>query len=276
MSQFEFLRNVTIGQYLPGQSILHRLDPRAKLTITFLLVAALVFAPHLSGLAVGIFILLVGVRLARIPFRFALRGLLPPLPFIAFLALLQVLVFSGPSSSPVLFQAGWIKITLSGLGSGMALILRFAGLILALSLASFTIPTGEMIGGLRKILAPLALLKFPVDDLAMVAQISLAFLPLLAQNVERIAKAQAARGADWDNRSGSILQRIRRVAPILVPLFLNSLNRAERMALAMEARGYGSTALRSMPVEYHLHGRDSLLMTLAALSAILVVALPWG
>jgi len=256
MSQFEFMRSLNIGQYLPLGSPIHRLDPRARLLAYFFLLIGLVFTRSGLGLLLGGLATLVLLRLARVPLRFALRGLLGPLPFLLILAVLQVFINAQPDTGPQFFRIGSLVVGLSDLWLGLLLLGRFFGLILLLSLGSFTLSTGELTLGLGYLLRPLARLGLPAHDFVMMLQVSLRFLPLLAQSAERIAKSQAARGADWDARGGNLLARVRRIIPVVVPLFLVSLRRAENMALAMDARGYGSVELRTSRIALKASLRD--------------------
>jgi energy-coupling factor transport system permease protein len=267
MKQFEFLRSIPLGQYLPVESPLHRLDPRARMIAYFLLIMALTFTRRIEGIALGLMIVLVLLRLGRIPYRFALRGLLPPLPFLLILALLQVFLTHPLANETALLALGIVAITTSGLLAGVMLLFRFIALILAIGLATGTLSTGEMTGGLNALFRPLARLGIPAQDLVMMVQVTLRFLPLLAQTAERIAKAQASRGANWDSRKGHLLARLRQVIPIIIPLFLASLRRAEAMALAMDARAYGSSPERSSLVELHFGFRDSFWIAVGLLAS---------
>lgn len=257
MSDFEFMQRVTIGQYLPTGSALHRLDPRARILLFSLLLGALTFTPRWQGLAAGLAAILTGLWWARIPLRYALKGLLPPLPFLVVLAGLQVFLYPARLET-VLFHAGPLVLSRGGLLVGGMLLLRFAVLILGLSLSSFTLSTSELIQGLNRLLRPLRRLGLPVEDLVLMVQVTLRFVPFLMQTAERIAKAQASRGAAWGRGSGGALRRVRQALPMIVPLFLTSLRRAENLALAMDARGYGGTVERTSLRELHFNSRDAL------------------
>jgi energy-coupling factor transport system permease protein len=273
MSNFEYLGQVTIGQYLPGDSIIHRLDPRARLLFFFCLIAAITFAVRPAGLLLGLAVVLVCLVIAHIPLKYALGGLLPPLPFLLILAGFQVFLFGHDANSVVLLQIGPISLTNTGLWAGAVLLLRFAGLILALSLASFCLSTSQIIHGLDSLLKPLARIRFPSRDLIMIIQITLRFLPLLALSAERIAKSQASRGAEWGVGRGSLMQRARQIIPLIVPLFMTSLHRAELMALAMDARAYGSSPRPTSMVDMHFQVVDALAVALGIIiaAAILII-----
>ena len=270
MNQFEFMRSMPVGQYLAVDSFLHRLDPRARLLGYFFLLAAVTMSSRLEGIGFGLFILLLGLQIGRIPYRYALRGLVAPLPFLIILALLQVFFNPHVAGSPVLLQLGSVVITAADAMVGLKLLVRFFALILGLSLASYTLSTSEMTRGLNLLLAPLARLQLPVQDFVMMVQITLRYLPLLAQTAERIAKGQASRGADWEAK-GNLIARVRQTVPLIVPLFLASLRRAERMALAMDARAYGSAQVRTSMVEFRFGLKDGVALGLAILLAAGVI-----
>jgi len=273
VNNFEFLRMVNIGQYLPLDSFLHRRDPRAMLVVYFVLLAASTFTKTTAGLLLALAIVLILLAVGRIPLRYALRGLLPPLPFLLILAILQVFISVHPQDALPLFQWKFFSIYASGLTAAGKLLLRFAVLILELSLTSFTLSTSEMIHGTESLMKPLTYLRIPVHDLVMVIPVTFRFIPFLAQTAERIAKAQASRGAEWGTRKGGLLARTRQIIPLLVPLFMTSLQRAEAMALAMDARGYGSKPQRSSMVVFHFKWLDAVtvLLAVATSAAILLV-----
>ncbi len=266
MSQFEFLRSIPFGQYLPTASPLHQLDPRARILAYTALILALTFSVHIEGVALGLAVALIGLWLGRIPLRYALRGLVTPLPFLLILAVMQVFLHTGPAGETALFTVWLVKITPSDLMAGAILMVRFTGLILTIGLATYTISNSEMTQGLNVLFRPLAGIGIPAQDLVMMAQVTLRFLPMLAQSAERIAKAQASRGADWDSRKGNLLARMRQVTPVIVPLFLSSLHRAENMALAMDARAYGSAPERTSLVALRFGWSDALLLGFALIA----------
>jgi energy-coupling factor transport system permease protein len=269
MNQFEYLQRAVIGQYYPGDSLIHRLDPRTRIVAYTLVLLAVTVAVNIPAVLAVILLVLLTLVLAHIPVRYALRSLLPPLPFLMILAVLQI--FLSPTQSAdnrILFELGPLQATTAGLLSAMQLLAKFSALILLIGLSSFTISSSELIHGLRSLLAPLARLKLPVQDLVLTIQVMLRFIPFLAISAERIAKAQAARGATWGTGRGNLVARVREVAPLIVPLFLTSLRRAENLALAMDARAYGLKPNRTSLVELEYHSRDFLVMALAALVAV--------
>lgn len=273
MSEFDFLSKVTLGQYFPTASILHRLDPRMKIAGFTILILALTFSSSRIGLAFGILIVLIGILISKVNLAFALKGLLPPLPFLLIIAVLQVFFVVAGSNAEVLFSIGSLQITSTGLWAGATLLMRFIGLILTLSLASFCISNTEMISGLALLLKPLNRLGLRTDDLVMVVQVMLRFIPFLAQTAERIAKAQASRGADWQNARRGLFTRIKQVVPLIIPLFVISLRRSENMALAMDARAYGYRSDRTSLYEFLLKKQDWVFALLIITTSLAVYCL---
>lgn len=271
MHNFEFLRMVNIGQYLPLNSILHRLDPRARIGIYFILIAAATFTTQPVGLIIGLGVILFGLLMGRIPLGFALRSLLPPLPFLLLLAILQIFITPHMAEALPILVVGPVRIYQAGLVSSGTLLLRFVVLILGLGLASYTLSTSEMIHGLESIFSPLARLGIPTHDLVMVLQVTLRFVPFLALSAERIAKAQASRGAEWGTGKSGILTRVRQFMPLILPLFLTSLRQAETLALAMDARGYATTSQRTSMQVFQFTLKDGIAMLLALLAGALIL-----
>ena len=272
MSEFEFLRSMPFGPYLPVDSPLHRLDPRARILMTLALVGVLTVAPRPLGLAFGLAVILIGYRLARAPIGPLLRGWWSALPFLLILAVLQVLLRGGPDEN-ILFQWGWLRISSADLLVGLTLLLRFSALMAVLGLAAASLSESEVTHGLDSLLKPLANIGVPVQDFVMMVQVTMRFFPLLAQIAERIAKAQASRGADWTPAGWNPIRRARQVAPLIVPLFVTSLRRAENMALAMDARGYGSGPIRTSMIVLNFRWVDWLALVVTVGAAALVIIL---
>ena len=273
MNDFEFLRFVTVGQYLPTGSVVHRLDPRTRLLAGVGLLIAATVAPHLLGLGIALATLLIVLMMAQISVGYALKGLLPPLPFVVFLAVLQV--FFGPQGVDIdqLLAWGPIHVSWVSLMSGVLLVARFVTLILIISTITFCISTTEIVRGLEGLLAPLTKAGLPTQDFVLMVQVTLRFLPLLAQEAERIAKSQASRGAEWGTGRRGVLRRTRQAMPMLVPLFLTSLQRAENLALAMEARGYQGGEGRTSMIELRFRGVDVVALALTAVITAVVVVI---
>jgi energy-coupling factor transport system permease protein len=271
MSEFEFLPRVTIGQYIGTGSILHRLDARFKLVGFASLLIVLTFTPSKIGLGIGILTLLTLLLISKVNPGYALKGLIPPLPFLAIIALLQILFFTGPGTSATLFAWGPIHISVVSIWAGILIMLRFIALILCLSLASFCISTSEVIHGLQLLFSPLNILKINPMDFVMVIQVMLRFLPFLAQSAERIAKAQASRGADSGSAKKGVVARVRQVVPLIIPLFLTSLRRAENLALAMDARAYGVLPDRTSMQEFRFRWADFIYLVLNTTVSLVIL-----
>lgn len=275
MSEFEFLSTVTIGQYLPTDSVWHRLDPRAKLVMGLLfLIGVIVNQSMIVGITTLLAVLL-ALHGARVPLGYALRGLKPVLPFFIFLAALQVFTVPQNQVGDVLWRWWQLTVTLTGLRVAALTLLRFVVLALGLSLLSFSTRTVELTHGIEHLLRPLQRLGVPAHELSLVVIIALRFVPLLALEAERLAKAQASRGADFGTGRGGAFKRARRLLPLLVPLFVTALHRAEMLALAMEARGYSGGAGRTHLIHLHAGRLDRLAVALTLLLTVGLALTRW-
>jgi len=272
MSEFDFTRLVPLGQYWPTGSLVHRLDPRARLLGALFLLSGITAAQGLLGLTLALVVLGLLYRLARIPLREGARTLRPALPFLLILVLLQVAFNAGADRGTVWLRLGAWQLTTEDGVIAARLLLRFAALVLTLNLLSFCLADTELVRALEALLHPVQGL-LPVHDAVLLVQVTLHFIPLMLRELERIAKAQASRGAEWGVRRGSLAQRVRMVFPLLIPLFLNGLQRSENLALAMEARGYDGNLPRTAWVEFTWHARDTLALGLALGLTIGIVGL---
>ncbi|MBN1264202.1 MAG: energy-coupling factor transporter transmembrane protein EcfT [Anaerolineales bacterium] len=270
MSQSELLNRLSSGQYIPTGSILHRTDPRAKILGVFALLLSITLTGQSSGLIAGLAVTFLLLLAARIPLKYAIRGLLAPLPFIFLLAVLQL--FITPHAGSVVYLSWWfLSISAAGVHLSILLILRFLGLLLLLILAGTTLSTLELIYGLDLLFKLLQVLGIHTQSITMVVQIMLRFIPFLAMRTENITRSQAARGALWGSEQGNLIQRARQMLPLLIPLFTTSLQQADTLTNAMLARGYGSTTRRTGLRVYSFKWKDGLflLLCLAACAAIL-------
>jgi energy-coupling factor transport system permease protein len=271
LSDFEYLQNVTVGQYLPLGSWMHLRDPRVKLAGYPLLIAALTLTTKIGGLMIGITTVLLLIGFSKTPWRYVWRGVLTPLPFLLILSILQLFITPHNASSIPLLKILGSGIYSEGILAGIRLILRFCTLVAFLTVSSVTLSTLEMIHGLELLLKPLKLLGFQIGSAVMAVQITLRFIPFLAINAEKIAKAQASRGAEWGNRKGNFFGRIRQIFPLLIPLFNNSLKQAETLADAMLARGFTGNGIRTSMVEYQISIWDWMFLILLATISALVM-----
>ncbi|WML55575.1 energy-coupling factor transporter transmembrane protein EcfT [Neobacillus sp. PS3-12] len=227
------MEKMIFGRYVPVDSVVHRMDPRSKLTIIFLFVCIIFLANNwITYALIGIYTFLM-LGLSRIPFRFLYTGLKPILWIVLFTLVLQ-LFFT--KEGHLLFHLGPIKIYDEGVRQGLFISLRFFFLILMTSLLTLTTSPIEITDGLETILNPLKKVRFPVHELALMMSISLRFIPTLMSETDKIMKAQMARGVEFSG--GPIKERVKAVVPLLIPLFVSSFKRAEELAIAMEARGY--------------------------------------
>jgi energy-coupling factor transport system permease protein len=275
VSEFEFLRNVTIGQYLPTGSAIHRLDPRVKLVIAALFVGGAIATTSLVALLLTLGLVLGALALARIPLRYATRGIRPALLFLALLSVLQVLTIPQNDVGTVLWRWWQIVITVTDLHVAALTLTRFVVLILGLCLFSLSTSTAELTHGVEHLLLPLQRIGFPGHELALTLVIALRFVPILALEAERIAKAQASRGADFGRDKMNPFKRARRMIPVLVPLFITALHRAEMLVLAMEARCYTGGKGRTHLIRLQAGQRDLAALVLSGLLIALLIATAW-
>ncbi|MDO9547090.1 MAG: energy-coupling factor transporter transmembrane component T [Pelolinea sp.] len=266
MSQFEYLRNVSIGQYLRLGSPIHRLDPRAKIIGFSLLIIAISISISLTALLIALFVSVLLIAFSRISFSYAVRGLLPPLPFLVLIALFQLVITPQSASSSVIFEYWKVSISMDGVYAALRLMVRFPALLLVLTMFSSTVSTIEMIDGLDLLLNPLQKIGLKTQNAALLIQITLRFIPFLAMNAEHIAKSQAARGANWDAPERNLITRVRQIVPLIIPLFTTSLRQAENLSTAMLARGLGSTNARTSMHSYSFKLMDGMFLLLSLLT----------
>lgn len=239
--------SLIIGQYVPGHSFIHRLDPRTKITIIFFFVFIVFFANNVPSYGILIIFALISMLTSKVPIRFILKGLTPVWFLIIFTFILHLFV---TKEGTVVFEIGSLKFYSGGIIQGIAISIRFFLLILVTSLLTLTTTPIEITDGIEDMLDPLKKVKFPVHELALMMSISLRFIPTLMQETDKISKAQASRGVDF--RTGPLKERVKAIVPLLVPLFISAFKRAEELAMAMEARGYrggdNRTKLRELKI----------------------------
>jgi energy-coupling factor transport system permease protein len=262
----DFLRSFSFGQYVPVDSMVHRLDPRTKILGTLVLAVAVFLARGSTGLAAVAVLVALVVLASRVPPGYVVRGLRPVFWLLAFTVVLQIIF--GQEGGHVVFHRGWITITRENLTLGLFYGARLALLIVATSLMTFTTSPVELTDGLERLLRPFRRIGVPAHELALMMTIAIRFIPTLAEETDKIMKAQMARGAEFTR--GSIVTRARSLVPLLVPLFLGAFRRAEALALAMEARGYRGGDGRTRMKELVLRPRDYAAFVLLALVAVLL------
>lgn len=272
MENFELLRNVTIGQYIPTDSVVHRLDPRAKLLIALAFACALSFSRSIVVSTLLVLMLLACARIARLPIPYVLRGLRPVLPLVLFLMVFQLL-FQGRTfpCDTVYFEWRFIVITPCLLQIVVRGALRVVAFLFLFSLLTMTTSSSDLAHGAEALGAPLKRVGIPVHELSLTYLIALRFVPTLADEADRVAKAQASRGGGFaEHKRWRVDRTARARLPLLVPLFVNALRRGEELIVAMEARGYLGAHGRTNYVRLHSRPLDWILVVLAFLVAGLV------
>ncbi|HHY36866.1 MAG TPA: energy-coupling factor transporter transmembrane protein EcfT [Firmicutes bacterium] len=258
------LKDITIGQYIPGDSIIHRLDPRTKILAAIIFILALFIVTGLPGYTVMTVFSVIIILLSRIPARFVLRGLKPLYYILAFTVVLNFFLTPGR----VIWSWWFLRLTQEGLRQGLFMGWRLLLLVLTTSLLTLTSSPIALTDGIERLLNPFRRLGVPAHELAMMMTIALRFIPTLLEETDKIMKAQMARGADFD--TGNIIQRARGMVPLLVPLFISSFRRADELAMAMEARCYRGGEGRTRLKQLKMARRDY--YTLVLMVAILAFA----
>lgn len=240
------LSDITLGQYYPARSIIHKLDGRVKILLVLALIVMLFIADTpLAYTVTAVFVALI-IVMSKVPFVFVLKGLKPILYILIFTSLLNIFLTDGR----ILYSIGFLKITYEGLVLALTMVVRLVLLVAATSILTLTTSPIMLTNAIERLLSPLKIIKFPAHEIAMMMTIALRFIPTLMEETEKLIKAQSARGTDF--ASGGLLQKIKAMVPILVPLFINSLKRADELALAMECRCYrggeNRTNLKTMKI----------------------------
>ncbi len=261
------LKDITLGQYYQTDSILHRSDPRVKLTGTLIYIVVLFVAQNIWGYALAAVFLAVMIALSKVPVKFMLKGMRS----IAFLITLTVVFNLFMTPGEVIWSFYKLKITAEGLKMAARMAVRLIFLIMGSNIMTLTTTPGELTDGLESLLSPFKVFHAPVHEVAMMMSIALRFIPILMEETDKIMKAQMARGASFDE--GNIIERAKSLVPLLVPLFVSAFRRASDLALAMEARCYrgGDKRTRMKPLRYKVSDYVAygvLIMLLAASIAL--------
>lgn len=266
------IRDITIGQYFPGTSLIHKLDPRVKILLTVFNIAALFLCRNFFSLLLMFTVAVAWVLLSRIPFRTILKGLKMILVILIFTAFLQIFYNDGGTVLWHPVEKWDFKITTEGVFSAVFIAVRIVALILLSTLLTYTTSPTLLTDAIERLLSPLKVFKIKVHSLAMMMTIALRFIPTLIEEIDIIMSAQKARGADLE--SGSLVQRAKALVPILVPLFVNSFRRAYELAFAMEARCYGGDEKRTRLRVMKIGARDVVMIavTLVCLVAVIVTS----
>ncbi|MGE5584221.1 MAG: energy-coupling factor transporter transmembrane component T family protein [Bacillota bacterium] len=257
--------NITIGQYIPGDSPVHRLDPRAKMLIALAVITVLFLVHTMAGYGIVLLFILGAMLLAHLPVRFVLRGVRPLLFILVLTFGLHLFMNEGRA----IFRLGPLVATYEGAFRGFAMSMRLVLLVLATSILTLSTSPIELTDGIESLLAPARLVGVPAHELAMMMTIALRFIPTLLEETDKIMKAQMARGADF--QTGNVLQKAKSLVPLLVPLFVSAFRRADELAMAMEARcyrgGQGRTRMKQLRA-----GTKDVLATLGSTAILVLVA----
>lgn len=261
------LSGITIGQYFPGDSVLHRMDPRAKLLLTFAYIVAVFVPRNWAGIGAAVALLIVSVAASRLPLRLIWKSVKPILPLIVLTSAINMFYVKGTP----LVEWGFIRISVEGVVTAAFIAIRIACLIAGSSLLTYTTSPTALTDALERLFKPLNLIHVNVHELAMMMTIALRFIPTLIEETDKIMSAQKARGADLE--SGGIVQRVKALIPILIPLFVSSFRRAYELATAMECRCYRGGSGRTRMKQLHYAPSDvvALLMMLAFIGGLIAL-----
>jgi len=241
------MTRIVIGQYYPSNSVIHRLDPRIKLLGIMFYITALFFVTNFIGYGVAAVFLLVMVKIAKVPLLFLFRGLRTILFILCFAVILNLFMTPGEN---VIFAVGFLRLTMEGVYMAGQMAARLVLLITGSSILTLTTSPIQLTDGVEALLKPLKIIKVPAHDIAIMMTIALRNIPTLAEEMDKIMKAQKARGADLD--TGGLIKRAKSLLPILIPLFVSAFKRADELATAMEARCYrgdmGRTRMKVMKI----------------------------
>ncbi len=260
------LQNFAIGQYVPGDSFVHRLDPRSKLLFVIAFAFIVFLANNVVSYGMLLLFLLLSIIISKISPGYIVKGLKPVWFLLLFTVVLHLFATKG---GEVYFQWGWLSIQENGVRQGMFMFCRLILLVVVSSLLTLTTTPMDLTDGLERLLGPLRKLNVPVYEIALMMSIALRFIPTLLEETDKIIKAQKARGADFE--SGNLLKRAKNMLPIVIPLFISAFRRAEELALAMEARGYRGGTGRTRLRQLQLTWRDLMIVFVV----IVIVALVW-
>lgn len=251
------IKDITIGQYIPGDSLLHKADPRTKIFLSFIMMVFIFMINSYWGyLLLTIFTMLTIVS-ANIPVKFVLKGLKPILLIVVIAGIINMFTIG---DTPI-FKLGFLVMTYEGVNAAITMAIRLSLLVVTASLLTYTTTPMTLTDGIEKLLAPLNRIKVPVHEIAMMMTIALRFIPTLLEETDKIIKAQSSRGADFDE--GNIVARAKSFIPILIPLFISAFRRADELATAMEARCYRGSEGRTRMKQIKYTKNDILIAAIA-------------
>ena len=244
------IRDITLGQYYPANSILHKMDPRAKLVGTMVFIISVFVFHTFPGYAVATLFLAGMIIISKVPPKFMFKGLKAIVMLLMITVIFNILLTPGK----VLLQWGILHVTEEGLKLAGRMAIRLTYLVIGSSIMTLTTTPNQLTDGLERLLRPLNKLHVPIHEIAMMMSIALRFIPILLEETDKIMKAQIARGADFEN--GNLIQKAKNMIPLLVPLFISAFRRANDLAMAMEARCYHGGDHRTQMKPLHYQSRD--------------------
>ena len=268
------IRDITLGQYYQTDSVVHRLDPRVKLSATLVFICSLFVVNQAAGYLVAVLFLAFAIKMSNVPFRFMVRGM----KAILFLLIITFVFNLFLTPGEAVLHIWKLTITREGISVAVKMAVRLSLLIVGSSIMTLTTTPNNLTDGLEKSMRPLQKLHVPVHEVAMMMSIALRFIPILLEETDKIMKAQMARGASFDE--GNLLQKAKSMIPLLVPLFISAFRRANDLAMAMEARCYRGGEGRTKMKPLHYEKRDyAAYVVMAGYFAVCIVVgriVPWG
>ncbi len=260
------IRDITLGQYFPGDSVIHRLDPRTKIIWTFFYIILLFFMKTAVGFAAFIVLTAVIIALTKIKVKYILRGIKPVLFLLIFTSIINIFM----TGETPLFKIWFLTATKEGVIFAALMALRLVLLVAGTSLLTFTTSPISLTDGIERLMSPFSKIGVPAHAIAMMMTIAIRFIPTILEETDKIMKAQKARGADFE--SGSIVSRARAMTPILIPLFISAFRRADELAIAMECRCYRGGEGRTRLHELKMQKRDiAALLSMPFVAAVIIL-----
>ena len=260
------IKDITIGQYVPGESFVHKLDPRVKILLSFVYIVSIFLVKDFKGYVFIVTFTTLIILASKVQFKYIFKGLKPLIVLILFTAILNIFMYDGEK---LLFAWKFIKVYQEGLKIAGLMVLRLIFLIAGTSLLTLTTSPIELTDGIEKLLNPFKRFGMPAHELAMMMTIALRFIPTLMDETDKIMKAQMARGADFE--SGNLIKKAKNLVPLLVPLFISSFRRADELAMAMEARCYRGGEGRTRMKILKLTEKDMIAAIMTILFMILCI-----
>ncbi len=261
------IKDITLGQYFPGESIIHRTDPRVKIVLAVVFMITILTIESYAAFLLFAVLSFTAIGVSQIPVKYSLKGLKPLMFIVVFAAVINIFFTPG---TPI-FEYKFIRMTVEGLDLAAKMALRLSMLVISTSLLTLTTTPIALTDGIERLFEPLKRIKIPVHEFAMMMTIALRFIPTLLEETDKIMKAQASRGADFD--SGNLIERAKSFVPILVPLFISAFRRADELADAMNARCYRGGVGRTRMNELSFSKSDVLVSSVVLVFEILIIIL---